>query len=128
MVFLHIWALHVPGNNNPTGISVKGPQDTVPFHPYYTMKDGFAIVVFLIFYALFVFYGPNYLGDAVTIKTENALYRQKMDKGVTFIDARDIARAAARVLTESGTRGKPTSFPGRKILPMRKMRRFSLKY
>ncbi len=73
IVFLHIWALHVPGNNNPTGISVKGPQDTVPFHPYYTMKDGFAIVVFFIFYGLFVFYGPNYLGDAVNYVPANPL-------------------------------------------------------
>jgi ubiquinol-cytochrome c reductase cytochrome b/c1 subunit len=39
VVGLHIWALHVPGNNNPTGVSVKSGQDTVPFHPYYTMKD-----------------------------------------------------------------------------------------
>jgi quinol-cytochrome oxidoreductase complex cytochrome b subunit len=73
IVILHIWALHVPGNNNPTGISVKGPQDTVPFHPYYTMKDGFAIVVFMIFYGLFVFYGPNYLGDAVNYSPANPL-------------------------------------------------------
>ena len=73
IVFLHIWALHVVGNNNPTGINVKGPQDTVPFHPYYTMKDGFAIVVFFIFYALFVFYGPNYMGDAVNYVPANPL-------------------------------------------------------
>ncbi len=73
LVFLHIWALHVPGNNNPTGINVKGPQDTLPFHPYYTMKDGFAIVVFLIFYGLFVFYGPNYMGDAVNYVPANPL-------------------------------------------------------
>jgi ubiquinol-cytochrome c reductase cytochrome b/c1 subunit len=73
IVFLHIWALHVPGNGNPTGISVKGPQDTVPFHPYYTMKDGFAIVVFFIFYAIFVFYGPNYMGDAVNYVPANPL-------------------------------------------------------
>ena len=45
---LHIWALHVPGNNNPVGVDVKPGQDTVPFHPYYTMKDRFAIVVFLL--------------------------------------------------------------------------------
>ncbi|MCT8971931.1 MULTISPECIES: cytochrome b [Microbaculum] len=62
VVFLHIWALHVPGNNNPTGVEVKSPKDTVPFHPYYTVKDGFAIAVFLIFFAAFVFYMPNYLG------------------------------------------------------------------
>ncbi len=73
VVFLHIWALHVPGNNNPTGINVKSSQDTVPFHPYYTMKDGFAIVVFFIFFALFVFYAPNYLGHAVNYEKADAL-------------------------------------------------------
>ena len=62
VVFLHIWALHVSGNNNPAGISVKSEQDTVPFHPYYTMKDLFALVCFVIFFAWFLFYIPNYLG------------------------------------------------------------------
>ena len=62
VVGLHIWALHVPGNNNPKGIDVKGPQDTVPFHPYYTIKDGFALVLFAIMFAVFVFYQPNALG------------------------------------------------------------------
>ncbi|HEX4889755.1 MAG TPA: cytochrome b N-terminal domain-containing protein, partial [Alphaproteobacteria bacterium] len=61
VVVLHIWALHVPGNNNPLGIDVKGPQDTVTFHPYYTIKDTFAVVMFMIFFALFVFYMPNAL-------------------------------------------------------------------
>jgi ubiquinol-cytochrome c reductase cytochrome b/c1 subunit len=51
VVGLHIWALHVPGNANPTGVEVKSGQDTLPFHPYYTMKDAFAIVVFLLFFA-----------------------------------------------------------------------------
>ena len=64
VVGLHIWALHVPGNNNPTGVNVKTKEDTVPFHPYYTVKDGFAIVVFLILFATFVFYNPNALGHA----------------------------------------------------------------
>jgi hypothetical protein len=73
VVGLHIWALHVPGNNNPTGVSVKSSQDTVPFHPYYTMKDGFAIVVFLILYGLFVFFQPNYLGDAINYAKANPL-------------------------------------------------------
>jgi len=62
VVVLHIWALHIAGNNNPTGISVKSSQDTVPFHPYYTMKDGFAIVCFALFFGWFLFYIPNYLG------------------------------------------------------------------
>jgi quinol-cytochrome oxidoreductase complex cytochrome b subunit len=35
---MHIWALHIPGSNNPTGVNIKGPQDTVPFHPFYTTK------------------------------------------------------------------------------------------
>ncbi|MFL5296581.1 MAG: cytochrome bc complex cytochrome b subunit [Phenylobacterium sp.] len=64
VVGLHIWALHVPGNNNPVGVNVKSPQDTVPFHPYYTVKDGFAISVFLLMYAVFVFYIPDALGHA----------------------------------------------------------------
>jgi len=65
VVILHIWALHVPGNNNPTGVEVQDvKKDTVPFHPYYTVKDGFAIVVFLMVFAAFVFYAPNVLGHA----------------------------------------------------------------
>ena len=62
VVALHIWALHMPGNNNPTGIDVKGARDVVPFHPYYTIKDGFALVLFAIVFAALVFYGPNTLG------------------------------------------------------------------
>ena len=63
LVILHVWALHVPGNNNPEGIDVvKGSQDTVPFHPHYVVKDLFALVVFLIIFAGFVFFVPNLLG------------------------------------------------------------------
>jgi ubiquinol-cytochrome c reductase cytochrome b subunit len=63
MVILHIWALHVPGNNNPTGVEVQDVKaETVPFHPYYTIKDGFAIAVFLLIFAGFVFFAPNVLG------------------------------------------------------------------
>lgn len=64
VVILHIWALHVTGNNNPLGISVKSGQDTVPFHPYYTVKDAFALSVFLILFSYFVFFAPNVLGHA----------------------------------------------------------------
>jgi ubiquinol-cytochrome c reductase cytochrome b subunit len=64
VVALHIWALHVPGNSNPKAIEVKSEDDTVPFHPYYTVKDGFAISVFLLLYAAFVFFAPDSLGDA----------------------------------------------------------------
>jgi len=64
VVVLHIWALHVPGNGNPTGVDVKSSQDTVPFHPYYTIKDFFGLSIFLILFAWLVFYVPNYLGDA----------------------------------------------------------------
>jgi ubiquinol-cytochrome c reductase cytochrome b subunit len=62
VVVLHVWALHVPGNNNPKGVDVKSKADTVPFHPYYTVKDGFAMVVFLILFASFVFFMPDALG------------------------------------------------------------------
>ncbi len=62
VVFLHLWALHRFGSNNPLGIDAKGPQDKIPFHPYYTIKDMFGLGVFLIIFALFVFFAPNYLG------------------------------------------------------------------
>jgi len=63
VVGLHIWALHVPGNNNPLGIDVKSPQDTVPFHPYYTVKDAFVLVLFIIVFAGFVFFEPEFFGS-----------------------------------------------------------------
>jgi quinol-cytochrome oxidoreductase complex cytochrome b subunit len=62
VAFLHIAALHICGSNNPLGIDVKGPQDTIPFHPYYTSKDIFGLTVFLIFFAAVVFFIPNAMG------------------------------------------------------------------
>ena len=61
-VFIHVWALHVVGSNNPEGLSVKSSDDTLPFHPYFTMKDMYMSVVFLTVYAFFVFYMGNYMG------------------------------------------------------------------
>ena len=63
LVFVHLWALHVHKSNNPLGIDIKGPQDTIPFHPYYTMKDLFGLGVFLIFFMFFVFFQPNFFGE-----------------------------------------------------------------
>ena len=62
VVILHIWALHIPGSSNPTGVEVKSESDTVPFHPYYTAKDGFGLGVVLILFAIMVFFLPNALG------------------------------------------------------------------
>ncbi|MGE5150045.1 MAG: cytochrome b [Rhodospirillaceae bacterium] len=73
VVALHVVALHVHGSNNPLGIDPKGPQDTVPFHPYYTMKDGFGLSIFLIIYAGFVFFAPNSLGEPVNYVQANPL-------------------------------------------------------
>lgn len=65
VVILHVWALHVTGQNNPTGVEVKSvAKDTVPFTPFATVKDAFAMVMFLIVFAYFIFYMPNYLGHA----------------------------------------------------------------
>jgi quinol-cytochrome oxidoreductase complex cytochrome b subunit len=63
VVFLHLWALHHHKSNNPLGIDIKGPQDTIPFHPYYTVKDNFGIGVFLIVFASLVFFAPNLFGE-----------------------------------------------------------------
>ena len=62
VIILHIWALHIPGSSNPTGVEVKQESDTVPFHPYYTAKDGFGLGVFLILFTTMVFFLPNALG------------------------------------------------------------------
>ena len=64
VVVLHIWALHVVGQNNPTGIEIKSKSDSVPMAPYAIMKDMFALFVFLMVFAWFVFYAPDYLGHA----------------------------------------------------------------
>ncbi|HRW59752.1 MAG TPA: cytochrome b N-terminal domain-containing protein [Defluviicoccus sp.] len=63
LVFLHLVALHTSKSNNPLGIDVKGPQDTIPFTPYYTVKDMFGLGAFLIFYLAFVFFAPNFFGE-----------------------------------------------------------------
>jgi len=59
---LHIWALHIPGSSNPTGVDVKDEKDTLPFHPFYTAKDGWFAAAILLLYSVFVFFLPNYLG------------------------------------------------------------------
>jgi ubiquinol-cytochrome c reductase cytochrome b subunit len=64
VVVLHIWALHIPGSNNPTGVEKKTEKDTLPFHPYFTVKDAFALVCFLMVFVWFAFYIPNFLGHA----------------------------------------------------------------
>ena len=73
VVFLHVAALHVVGSNNPLGIDVKSPQDTLPFHPYYTVKDSVGLCVFFIVYAVLVFFAPNFLGDANNFIPANPL-------------------------------------------------------
>ena len=63
LVILHIWALHIPGNNNPVGIDIRKPsKETVPFHPYIVIKDFYALLIFLIIFSGFVFFAPNVLG------------------------------------------------------------------
>lgn len=62
VVGLHLVALHQHGSNNPLGIDPKGPQDRIPFHPYYTVKDFLGFGVFFLVFAWFVFFQPNYLG------------------------------------------------------------------
>jgi ubiquinol-cytochrome c reductase cytochrome b subunit len=62
VVLLHLWALHIPGSGNPTGVDVREEHDTIPFHPYYTAKDGWFSAALLLAYALLTYFAPNYLG------------------------------------------------------------------
>jgi quinol-cytochrome oxidoreductase complex cytochrome b subunit len=63
VVMLHLVALHTHGSNNPLGIDRKSEKDSIPFHPYYTIKDMFGLGVFLIFFMGFVFFAPNFFGE-----------------------------------------------------------------
>ncbi|MGE0668451.1 MAG: cytochrome bc complex cytochrome b subunit [Sphingomonadales bacterium] len=62
VAILHIWALHIPGSNNPLGIDVKGPQDQIDFHPYHTAKDSFMVSLLLLIFFAVVCFAPNYMG------------------------------------------------------------------
>jgi len=79
VVMLHLVALHTHGSNNPLGIDVKSEADTVPFHPYYTMKDSIGLCVFFLVFALFVFFMPNFFSEpdnsipANPLQTPNAI-------------------------------------------------------
>ncbi|SIO48650.1 ubiquinol-cytochrome c reductase cytochrome b subunit [Rhodovulum sp. ES.010] len=65
---VHVWAFHTTGNNNPTGVEVRrsskaeADKDTLPFWPYFVMKDLFALGVVLIVFLAVVGFMPNYLG------------------------------------------------------------------
>lgn len=62
VVILKIWALHIPGSTNQTGVEVAQPSDTLPFHPYFTAKDFFGVCIYLMIFSAFVFFMPNALG------------------------------------------------------------------
>jgi ubiquinol-cytochrome c reductase cytochrome b subunit len=62
VTILHIWALHIPGSSNPTGVDVKEEKDTLPFHPFYTAKDGWFAGLVMVIFALTLFFAPNALG------------------------------------------------------------------
>lgn len=67
LVIVHVIALHEVGSNNPDGIEIKAnrdpktniPVDGIPFHPYYTVKDIFGVVVFLILFCGIIFFAPE---------------------------------------------------------------------
>src|SRR5215210_2461621 len=66
LVGAHIMALHEVGSNNPDGVEIKAnlrpdghPVDGIPFHPYYTVKDTFGVMVFLALFAIVLFFLPE---------------------------------------------------------------------
>ena len=65
VVALHVAAVHVHGSNNPTGIEVKSEKDTIPFHPYYTIKDFFGFGLF------FMIYSPYAHDDSLKLFSSN---------------------------------------------------------
>ncbi len=64
LVGLHIWALHVAGQNNPTGLDIRTKADAVPMFPHAIAKDAVGLFAFLILFAWFVFVMPDWLGHS----------------------------------------------------------------
>ena len=68
LVMVHIWAFHTTGNNNPTGVEVRrtskadAEKDTLPFWPYFVIKDLFALGIILTVFMAIIGFMPNYLG------------------------------------------------------------------
>jgi len=68
LVLVHIWAFHTTGNNNPTGVEVRrtskedAEKDTLPFWPYFVIKDLYALVLIMAVFVYVVGFMPNYLG------------------------------------------------------------------
>ena len=79
LVIVHIWAFHSTGNNNPTGVEVRrgsvadAKKDTLPFWPYFVIKDLFALAVILAVFMAVVGFMPNYLGHPDNYIPANAL-------------------------------------------------------
>ena len=79
LVVVHIWAFHSTGNNNPTGVDVRkdskadAEKDTVPFWPYFVIKDVFALAVIMMVFWAIVGFMPNYLGHPDNYIEANAL-------------------------------------------------------
>jgi quinol-cytochrome oxidoreductase complex cytochrome b subunit len=73
IVIIHIWALHVHKSNNPDGIDLKDPDEFIPFHPYYTIKDIFGLGIYLIPFSFMVFFLPDFLGDVANQIPANPL-------------------------------------------------------
>ena len=73
LVVLHIWALHVSGQNNPTGLDIKSKSDSVPMYPFAVAKDAVGLFAFLIIFAWFIFFAPDYLGHADNYTPANPL-------------------------------------------------------
>ncbi len=73
VTILHIWALHIPGSSNPTGVDIKTEKDTLPFHPFYTAKDGWFAGLVLTLYCAMLFFAPNALGHPDNYIPANSL-------------------------------------------------------
>jgi ubiquinol-cytochrome c reductase cytochrome b subunit len=62
LTIVHLSLLHKDGSNNPLGINTN--VDTIPFYPYFYVKDLLSFLLLVAFFSFFVFYYPNALGHS----------------------------------------------------------------
>lgn len=74
MVLLHVAILHGRGSTSPSGAAGQNRARMLPFHPYFTVKDGLGVVVLAILFTLVMCFWPGLVTEAANYRPANPLH------------------------------------------------------